>query len=446
MATFNIYGCCICRDLFGFIDYNEHEVIHFLQSSSQITNFVYTTKPKKELSMEDFKDVSINNFKKTCIIHDYNKTLTGYYTEPADFFIVDLVNIANTHLKKETYADGSEHYFTSSLWFKLACENGLDKYFSESKLESVNVFDVLDKIGTDIVLERLIKWLKEDLHYKEEQIILIENGRTPLYTHKNKLYCFEKGTRDKVNGLLDRLYTSFKEKCPSCHVVKMPYVTYADSANKWDLSDQHYSIEFYEYLYECVHTIAQNPGNCEEKLFQIRDKYSKYFYKKISEFIFNSQNAPNLLKGDFTSAPNKYIAEKNSKLYSSDFEELPNAVLQQYETVTHFDFPYAQLADGYVHSDHCVKGIIGDQKKMNPYWTAVNNSTCVIFRDHSIVLTHAGNLSKAQMNIIQTVEDFKDLAKTTVTFSVWARVLKASNNRGGWRNNSLYQCAVIQFW
>ena len=69
MATFNIYGCCICRDLFGFIPYNQHEVVHFLQSSSQITNFVYTTKPQRLMTEADFENVDIANFKKKCIIN-----------------------------------------------------------------------------------------------------------------------------------------------------------------------------------------------------------------------------------------------------------------------------------------------------------------------------------------------------------------------------------------
>lgn len=81
MASFNIYGCCICRDLFGFVPYNTHEVVHFLQSSSQISNFLFPTKPKKELTFEDFENIELPNFQKKCIIHDYNKTLLNYYTE-----------------------------------------------------------------------------------------------------------------------------------------------------------------------------------------------------------------------------------------------------------------------------------------------------------------------------------------------------------------------------
>ncbi len=73
MATFNIYGCCICRDLFSLVPNNTHEVIHFLQSSSQTVNFLFNTKPKKQLTFDDFENISMPNFEKKCIINDYNK-------------------------------------------------------------------------------------------------------------------------------------------------------------------------------------------------------------------------------------------------------------------------------------------------------------------------------------------------------------------------------------
>ncbi len=49
------------------------------------------------------------------------------------------------------------------------------------------------------------------------------------------------------------------------------------------------------------------------------------------------------------------------------------------------------------------------------------------------MILHAGNASKAQMNVIQTVKYAEELCDTTVTFSVLTRVLHPSNveNLGG---------------
>ncbi len=121
---------------------------------------------------------------------------------------------------------------------------------------------------------------------------------------------------------------------------------------------------------------------------------------------------------------NKYIASQFSQLYNNPIEKKPLGVLKGYSRVLDFDFPYSRVSEGYVNSDACIKGIIGADKHLDSYWYTVNNSTCVIFKDHSIIVKHAGNQSKGQMNIIQTVEDVDELYGNTVTLSVWARAIQ----------------------
>lgn len=292
---------------------------------------------------------------------------------------------------------------------------------------------MLNEYGSDIILDRLIKWLKEDLHYKEEEIILIENNRTPYYTHEGKMYYFPSGTRDEVNGILAELYKSFKEKCINCHVIKLPLVAYADTDHPWSLTDQHFCHEFYEYLYKCVDAVAEDPVFCDEKIAQIREEFSLILLKKLNTFFQNSIVGKQFLKGNLSTNDNKYIASQFSQLYNNPIEKKPLGVLKNYSKVLDFDFPYSRVSEGYVNSDACIKGIIGADKQLNSYWQTVNNSTCVLFKDHSIIIKHAGNQSKGQMNIIQTVEDIDELYGTTITFSVWARVLQFSNDntRGG---------------
>lgn len=432
MATFNIYGCCICRDLFSFASNNTHEVIHFLQASSQMVNFLFNTKPKKELSFDDFENIIMPNFEKKCIINDYNKTLVDYYTKTSDFFIVDLINIANTNLIKEIYEDGTEHYFTNSSWFSKAFEKGLNKFFLDSQLERLNRFDVLEEYGYDIVLDNLIKWIK-GMGYKEEQLILIEDNRTPYYTHKGKLYCFPESTRDKVNDKVAEVYKAFKEKCKGCHAVKMPVVTYADSNHKWSLTDQHFCHEVYEYLYKCVDAIADDFTFCDEKIAQLRDEYSMLLCKKLNTLIRSSLVGKQYLNEDL-SALGKYFIAVQGVPYYKDFEcKIPAGILNESQEVICFDVPYAKLPKGYVKSEDCIKGLLGNGADINEDWKLVNNSTCVIFKDNSIVIQHAGNASKAQMNVIQTLKNAEELCDTTVTFSVLTRVLQQDNieNRGG---------------
>ncbi len=432
MATFNIYGCCICRDLFSLVPNNTHEVIHFLQSSSQTVNFLFNTKPKKQLTFDDFENISMPNFEKKCIINDYNKTLVDYYTKMSDFFILDLINIANTNLMKEISEDGTEHYFTNSSWFSKAFKKGLNEYFKDSKLELLNRFDVLEEYGYDTILDNLIKWIK-GLGYKEEQIILIEDNRTPYYTHKGKLYCFPEATRDKVNGIVADMYEAFKEKCKGCHAVKMPVVAYADSNHKWSLTDQHYCHEVYEYLYKCVDAIAEDLFSCDEKIAQLREQYSLLLYKKLNGFIRSSLVGKQYLNEDLSASGNRYIAVKDALYYKDSECKNPVGTLHESLNVLDFDLPYSRILKGYVKSDDCVRGLFGNGAYINDDWKVVNNSTCVILKDNSIVIQHAGNASKAQMNVIQTVKCAEELCDTTVTFSALTRVLHPSNveNLGG---------------
>lgn len=432
MATFNIYGCCICRDLFSLVPNNTHEVIHFLQSSSQTVNFLFNTKPKKQLAFDDFENISMPNFEKKCIINDYNKTLVDYYTKMSDFFILDLINIANTNLMKEISKDGTEHYFTNSSWFSKAFKKGLNEYFKDSKLELLNRFDVLEEYGYDTILDNLIKWIK-GLGYKEEQIILIEDNRTPYYTHKGKLYCFPEATRDKVNGIVADMYEAFKEKCKGCHAVKMPVVAYADSNHKWSLTDQHYCHEVYEYLYKCVDAIAEDLFSCDEKIAQLREQYSLLLYKKLNGFIRSSLVGKQYLNEDLSASGNRYIAVKDALYYKDSECKNPVGTLHESLNVLDFDLPYSRILKGYVKSDDCVRGLFGNGVYINDDWKVVNNSTCVILKDNSIVIQHAGNASKAQMNVISTVKYAEELCDTTVTFSVLTRVLHPSNveNLGG---------------
>lgn len=149
--------------------------------------------------------------------------------------------------------------------------------------------DLLNKYGADIILDRLIKWLKEKLHYKEEQIILIENNRTPYYTHEGKMYYFPSGTREEVNGILAELYKSFKEKCVNCHVIKLPIVAYADTDHPWSLTDQHFCHEFYEYLYQCVDAVAEDPIFCDEKNCSDKRRFFTHLIQE-AEYIFSEQH------------------------------------------------------------------------------------------------------------------------------------------------------------
>ncbi len=436
MATFNIYGSCICRDLFGFIEENRHDVNGFLQSSSPIVNFKLDNKPKNELTMEMFDKCGtvVNNFKKKCIINDYNKTLKSYYEKPADFFVIDLVTLANTNLYKETYKDGTFHYFTKSKWFELAMDSGLSEQFNlnDSKLDAINRFDILDEDLLNDVLDRMISWLCDDLQYKEEQIILLENKRSLAYEEEGIIRFFPKGNTDYVNAYLDDIYTIFKKKVPNCRVIPWIDYNFSDSKHKWGLTNLHFCHDYYKYLYECVDAIAD--GKSDNYLGSIYRKYVKILNDKFFEYYSNGIQlieSPNMIV-DF--ADNKYYEDHYITKHIG-VKAVNNGVYKNISTIIPVEYkaPYGKCLINAkpwdVSLDDITRGFVGSGIKLKSGWYTQNKTTCVSIGEKSIHLMHSGIDSMAKVNLLYTLSEeiFKKIKGRYITFSVWARCKKISN-------------------
>lgn len=432
---FDIYGTCVCRDLFGLIPDNEYEVKTFLQSSSQIVNFVFPTKPQKLLTEEDMTDItSLSSFKKKCIISDYNKIVLKQFEEKADYFILDLVYIANTNLIREKYKNGEEHLFTKSLWFTLAYEAGLKNFF-DTDLETLNRLKLIDNKNYDAIVTKYVDWLINELKYKPEQIILIENKRAISYTNDESLYYFEEGTRYQVNELLEEIYDSFKEKCRGCHSIKMPIGVYADEKHKWGLNDMHFCYEYYEYLYKCVDSIVKNSIEAKMRIEELWKEYSEKINLQLVNIAVKASQglkSKQLLKGEFVPTMEDYIITEDSQIYS--YEKKYIGKTERCYEVTEFDIPYALINRNgttcYVEYDLCRRGIMGNSKMVGRYWKTVNASTCVIVKEHSLIIRHNGSKSVAQMNIIQALDNISELYGKTVILSVWAKCHEISNDKG----------------
>ena len=110
MATYNILGSCICRDLFGFQENNKHEVLTFLQATTALTWFCYDDKPSRIMGLDFYNDVEgLSNFQKRCLVHDYNKTVLEQFTKKADYFITDMTEFASMNIARETDKENHHH-------------------------------------------------------------------------------------------------------------------------------------------------------------------------------------------------------------------------------------------------------------------------------------------------------------------------------------------------
>ena len=438
MATFNVLASCICRDGFGFRKDNRHDVRIFLQSTSPITWFEFNDKPFKTLDIDSFSEMpTMKNFRKKCIINDYNKTVLDYFEDNADYFVIDFLSFAGANLAK-VKNNQIEHYFTYSKWFKEAYAQGLHNQI-EGNIEIIDRYDLLTDKRIEETLSLFVNWLRNK-GYSENQIILVENKKVFSYSDDKAIYYFENATsKENVNNALDRINSCFKRLMPKCHVIKMPSNVYADSHHPWGLTDLHYCKDYYDYLYECYDAIASN-NDCKDYIYSLYERYSATLEAKKDTLIrhtLSCLHGEQLLKGSIDSSDTtEIIVPTGTKLYPkpsvspTDITASRNMITKYYNR----DFSTVKYEGNlyFVNNDDCISGFCGNNKIIGSKWKTINSSTLVTLKNNSFIISHNGNNINAQMQIIQTLDDVEFLCGKIVTLSVWARVIEYNDtNTGG---------------
>lgn len=440
MAAFNILSSCICRDAFGFQEDYKHEVITFLQSTSPITWFQYNKRPEQRIEMEMLEDIdSLYRFQKKCIVKDYNKEILSSYDKKADYFILDLVSLASTGIAS-IECDNEQHFFTYSKWFNRAYCDGLKKYLP-GKIRKYNAVNFLQSHENllEMTIDGIVDWLLNIKGYTEDQIILVRNKRVDCWSDSEYLYYFDgKSSREKVNIKLDEAYDYFYKKMPDCHMIRMPFDTYADKFHKWGLTELHFCKEFYDYLYLCFDLIAAGK---EKKLSDAFYEYSSILIKKKEQLLLNSVGIlekESLIESKLDCNAEGYIIEKNKEYYSRENGEYVSQGLLKTSVPIHewgriYSVVYVNDQKFYVNTDDCEKGYVGHETEVgNSSWKLQNKSTLVVLKNNSFILKNSGSSLKAQMQIINTVENAEKLKGKALTFSVWARVLEYNDaGKGG---------------
>lgn len=441
MAIFNILGSCICRDIFALNPGNSHSVQHYLNFISPNAVFLFKNKPKRLLTEEDMKEVKASNFGKRCLIKDYNKEVLDYYQEQSDFFVLDLIFMVHTLLIEEMYDNGDTHVFTYSQNFMDIMEKGLkNSFISQNKYKLINPIDLINRLGYKNVIDTYMRWLVEEKGYCEEQIIVVENKNAQYYTD-GRMICSFNNDFSEQNKMLDDIYKYIEDVYPKCHMIKMPYGVCSEKNHHFGLTELHYNLEYYEYLYKCIDLITIKE-KCELELLRLRDEYSDFFLKNMMSLM--KQNfllfcGENLLAGHLKEdVMDGFIAEKGTTYYNKVYFEPDQraGILEKVYSAEPFGQRVAKVTRRenviYISQKCCKRGFVGDGKQFGGKWMLINPSTVVETLSDSIIIRHNEDNSKYQTNIIQTIENSGRLAGKPITFSVYARVLKTnSEGKGG---------------
>lgn len=382
MSTFNIWGTCVCRDIFGIADLdNKHKINVFLQGTSQFVQFGLGSVPSNPIQWNDFSP-NIVGFQRKCILNDYNYSLknTFFSSQKSDFFLMDLTSMVVNNVVREQEIDGKIHYFTHSGWFKNAYKNGLNQKLYGCTLETIDRFDLLEKYGYKDVINRYVDWLTSELGYKGEQIICIVNKKNYFWHNDEKIHFFDYDIVDKENKWLDEIYNYFEQVCKGCHMIYTPYGTLSDPKHKWGLHPLHSDKSLYDYYLNSIEAVMQ----CDEKsVFRFREELS---WKNMS-----------------------LLAQNLMRERSIDIS-FPNLKRDKY---------------------------FGDKLEIGNGWSIINYSTVISNNNGDLVISRRHNRSTAQTNLVKTIRIDKHF-EGELLFSVWTKAEPESKGTIGIINNVTY--------
>lgn len=273
MKTISIFGSCVTRDVMAILE--ERELMKHKRSVGGINPIAAVSASGKfDISEESIK--AFNNFhfpRRNACLDINGKVFDFLFEEIADYIFIDTFDACMPMLK---YVDEDKSFYITAGWDllgKKAAENVLN-------IKPDDISDV-DPI-TDITLEQwneCIDIICHNIlrHYDQSQIILnvfysvakiidLNNGNIYDFTDDVNSHSRER------NKLLKALNERFICNLPGSHKIEFPNTVYGSSCHKWGLSPVHYWRPYYNYVVDCVMTIAKGLPPEEEKALLNKEK------------------------------------------------------------------------------------------------------------------------------------------------------------------------------
>ena len=300
MITFNILGCCICRDIFRLNPDEKFKVNKFIQYSNPIST-VDEKQNQKRLKSEDLDDVIETGFVKRCLCYDFNKNIMSTIKKnPADYLIIDMCELRYPVRKIKT---NKEEFFISktkhlpivlSVAEKLPAFEGLE-YFEDFRVSQEEI---------DEGLTKYVNFLKSC--YSPKKIILIKSYPTHKQINTNSL-AFEEIDPTYTHNLTEtfKYANDFVEKnIPGINIIEIPENALGYAGHTLGTDVLHFVDEYYRYLYECICVIVNKQKDKEEKLKELKSSYFKYFemlnkYYEMKIYLNTNSPATLLKNSDF---------------------------------------------------------------------------------------------------------------------------------------------------
>ncbi|WP_186576748.1 DUF6270 domain-containing protein [Aquibacillus kalidii] len=227
MPTIDIFGSCVTRDAFSFIQ-NEYKINNYFARCSLISLYSMPF----HINIEEIKLKS--KFQQRILYYDLSNYFRSYLQETnSDYLIIDLID---ERLGVQKYED---KYITNST--ELNRSNLLELYNTE-----------ICKIDSNYIKcwENSARHFIDDLKKSPyKKIFLHKSLYVNTYLNKDNIkVAFDNKNQEsavKNNGMLRHMYNFLENNYPNLIKIE-PTGFSADANHKWGLSPFHYEVDYYK--------------------------------------------------------------------------------------------------------------------------------------------------------------------------------------------------------
>ncbi len=295
--SFNIVGCCVCRDIFRLNPCEKFKVDKFVQFVSPLS-IVDDSKSESLFTIEDLDVFEWTNFVKRNVYFDFhwggveNHILKG---GQSDYLILDLCEL-RFKPTKVIFPTGKEIFVTGTRYLQLF----KDEFSKFKHLENCILKEVeLSQGELDNALDKYIAIFRK--YYNDKQIILINNY--PVKKHlddvNKQIVEYPTGYILKIRNMLKYCYQYIENKYPDINVIEVPDNALGSVQHLWGKDPLHFVDDYYDYLFKAVKIVVEETDNQKERLNELKEIYTKYFNllekQKRMEYFIQNKNIVSLL-------------------------------------------------------------------------------------------------------------------------------------------------------
>ncbi len=253
--TIDIWGCCVCRDIFSMVEGKQYIINKFNQVSfiSQFDGL--KPSPEHFLTYDDliprkkhfYQRIALVELNRTAL-DDFNESLSDWIIIDTRFFTYPYIIVT---------INGQEHYYSSYRVSEQEVRASINKM--GLTIDSIRT-GILDNEIHDKVLPPLCSFLKSRYG---DKIILIDTSEA---LWKMDIEGFVSINEEKISqcsnaSRTEHFYFDKLQKMLNCYYIKIPTVAISDDLHLWGGGRVHYVWEIYDYANKCVDCIFSNDSD-----------------------------------------------------------------------------------------------------------------------------------------------------------------------------------------